>query len=69
MREEHRTGLIRGCETAVLQFGIVTLGAYQTTSDWSGALVAGGLAGLIAIATFWGMGVKDARRNDEAEGS
>lgn len=66
MREEHWTGLVRGLATGGLMFSTTTLTAYSTTQEWSAAVVTGGIAGLTALGSFYGLGVRDARRNDKA---
>ena len=67
IREEHRAGLMRGVGSGVVQFGVTTLGTYGVVDQWEGALVAGGIAGLLTIGAFFGLSVSDARRNDTAK--
>ena len=41
-------------------------GNFPYAGEWEAALLAGGVAGLTALAAFAGLGVADARRNDAA---
>lgn len=40
---------IRGIITSAISFGVVTLGTFQVTGDWTDGLVAGGIAGLTSL--------------------
>jgi hypothetical protein len=64
MREEYLIAGLRGVATGAVNFAIVTLTAYQGGAGWEASLVAGGIGGLTVLASFFGLGIHDARRND-----
>ena len=65
MREEYRTGLIRGVVAAVFTFGLFILRTGTDGDIATATLFDGAYAGVLAAAPFFGFGAYDARRNGQ----
>lgn len=66
MREEHRTGLLRGLGTAVIAGALAFFTLWPTDPEIKILVSQTAVAALTPLAAFLGLGVADARRNDQA---
>ena len=65
VREEYRTGLVRGIGGAVLASALVFFTQWPLDTGTQALISATVVAGLVPLGTFFGFGVKDARMNDQ----
>ena len=68
MREEHKTGLVRGLSTALIGGALAFFTVWPTDPEMKVLISSTAVATLTPLAAFLGYGVADARRNDKVGG-